>query len=414
MNHQTQLIFQGEILPGHDPVTVKARLAALLKLSPEQIERVFSGQRVVLHKGLPAAEVARYVAHLEQLGARVYAEPLMAPEQKPKVPQTPPAPATPPAVLPATPAKPELALAEPLVDEMNCPKCNERQPRRTLCRSCSVDMKRFAEAQETARQEAREERLAAAQGEAGGRATWLDQHTAEGEVGMLGVGFEGRLGRAEYFLGGLLSLALLMLSLQFLVRGPVPLFFVGMLASAFLSLRVTALRCHDKDLSGWMCLLIAIPYLGWLFGLVLTLMPGDKTDNRFGSPGRAVQMPAVLVVAVVFVMASLLTARSAETRLQFLALMGGQVAEARGQSSAHGNELAEVEIFTTATCGECWVAKDYLKSKGIEYYERDLEVDLPARQEFYARGGTAVPYIFVNGHTMTGFDAAVFERLRGS
>lgn len=70
MNHQTQLIFLGEILPGHDPVSVRARLAALLKLLPEQIERVFSGQRVVLHKGLPAADVARYVAHLEQLAAK--------------------------------------------------------------------------------------------------------------------------------------------------------------------------------------------------------------------------------------------------------------------------------------------------------------------------------------------------------
>ncbi len=401
MNATYQLVYRGETLPGHDPQIVRAQLAATLKLSPEQAATILSGRKVVLRKALPEAEVARYLAHFERLGAWVHAEPLPAAAAAPAAPAPAVAPVPPPA-----PAKPELALTE-LVEEMACPKCGERQPKRTLCRACAVDMKRFAEAKAEAAREEREERIIAAE-EA--RANRSSATGGDDSAGMFGVGFDGRIGRGIYLLGSFLSMALLMLALQFLIRGPIGLFFLGIAASAFLSIRLMALRCHDKGWSGWMGLLVLIPYLGWLFGLVLALLPGERAENRFGAPGRSAGMPMAAGVMALFCACSLLTLRNADTRSQYLAMMMGNVPGA--QAAAHANPNAEVEIFTTATCPTCWVAKDYLQRQGISYYERDLENDGPARDEFYARGGTAVPYIFVNGRTMTGFDPEAFERLR--
>ena len=63
MKNNSQLVFYGEVLPGHDPVTVKASLASLLKLQANQIDTVFSGRRIVLRKGLSADESGKYLLH---------------------------------------------------------------------------------------------------------------------------------------------------------------------------------------------------------------------------------------------------------------------------------------------------------------------------------------------------------------
>ena len=123
MNVTYQLTYRGEILPGHDPQRVRSQVSAALKITPEQADAIFSGRRVVLRKGLPEGEVARYVRHFEAMGARVHAESL------------PVVPAAPVAAVAATPASPqfstppELALAM-VAEEIVCPKCSERQPKR--------------------------------------------------------------------------------------------------------------------------------------------------------------------------------------------------------------------------------------------------------------------------------------------
>lgn len=74
---------------------------------------------------------------------------------------------------------------------------------------------------------------------------------------------------------------------------------------------------------------------------------------------------------------------------------------------------AEVEIYTTSFCGECLKAKAYLREKSVVFEERDVEKNLEWRRDFYARGGKGVPYLFVRGQAMHGFDAERFEKLRG-
>jgi glutaredoxin len=77
-----------------------------------------------------------------------------------------------------------------------------------------------------------------------------------------------------------------------------------------------------------------------------------------------------------------------------------------------GEPTAAVEIYTTSFCGTCKIAKAYMQRQGIAYTEHDIESDIERRREFYARGGTATPLIFVHGQRMQGFDVKEFEPLR--
>jgi len=73
---------------------------------------------------------------------------------------------------------------------------------------------------------------------------------------------------------------------------------------------------------------------------------------------------------------------------------------------------ADVQIYTTSTCGYCKAAKAYMDERGIEYLEKNVEVDLESRQEMHERGGRGVPFLVVYGENMKGFDVPRFERIR--
>jgi glutaredoxin len=76
------------------------------------------------------------------------------------------------------------------------------------------------------------------------------------------------------------------------------------------------------------------------------------------------------------------------------------------------SQSADIEIYTTTVCPYCKEAKAYMDARGIEYLEKDVEHDMDLRRELRARGGRGVPYLFVYGEPMRGFDAARFETLR--
>jgi len=75
-------------------------------------------------------------------------------------------------------------------------------------------------------------------------------------------------------------------------------------------------------------------------------------------------------------------------------------------------QAADIQIYTTTFCTECLKAKAYMRQKGIAFEERDVENNLDYRREFYARGGKGVPYLFVNGQAMHGFNPERLEALR--
>jgi glutaredoxin/uncharacterized membrane protein YhaH (DUF805 family) len=424
MEELSQLVFFGEILPDRDAEAVKARLAELLKLPAEQVGAVFSGRKVVLRKSLPTEQAAAYVARLEKIGVKVFAEPLPPPLAAVQVaPEAVPAPAaTVVALEPAVPA----AAVEPArsvamqqaaapAEEMNCPKCGEHQPRRTLCRSCSVDMKRYAEALQEAETAAREERMLAREMSMPGRHGRVAAGS-EDETRLFGFGFEGRLGRRSYLIGCLLSWAIGgFAALAFFKLGSYPALFVGMAISFFISVRMLVLRCHDLNWSGWFWLLTLIPYIGAGFALLLLFIPGSRDGNNHGFPGAGPGFVPGLAVLAVCVMS---TGMLYKSRDEIFAYYAGQLANSGG--SSRGKDLegpmlsvaeADVEMFTTSDCGVCHVAKAYMQQRGISYAEKDVEKNEDYLREFYARGGRGVPYIFVGSQSMMGFEANRLEQM---
>lgn len=73
--------------------------------------------------------------------------------------------------------------------------------------------------------------------------------------------------------------------------------------------------------------------------------------------------------------------------------------------------MKDVKIYSSNSCHFCKMAKEYLKEKGIEYTERNINEDPSARQEMMKMGFTGVPVICVGDETIYGFDKEKLEKL---
>ncbi len=65
------IVFRGDILPGHQLLQVKQRMAQLFKADEKRINALFSGGAVVLKKGIDRATADKYSAVLSKAGAEV-------------------------------------------------------------------------------------------------------------------------------------------------------------------------------------------------------------------------------------------------------------------------------------------------------------------------------------------------------
>ena len=100
---------------------------------------------------------------------------------------------------------------------------------------------------------------------------------------------EGRIGRREYWLGGVLPVVVAALVVG-VVGGVLNAFAeqVGTLFAVFpllflgyVLVRVSVKRWHDVGLSGWFFLLECIPFLGLLVTVGLGLVRGQEGRNKF-------------------------------------------------------------------------------------------------------------------------------------
>lgn len=98
-----QLIFNGECLPGVDPGAARANAKTLFKASVEQIEKMFSGQPVVIRNQLEQDQAEKYIAVLARHGLKAYAQPMVS--------VSPAKPASPPAAAEAVPTPVAAAQA---------------------------------------------------------------------------------------------------------------------------------------------------------------------------------------------------------------------------------------------------------------------------------------------------------------
>ena len=67
--------------------------------------------------------------------------------------------------------------------------------------------------------------------------------------------------------------------------------------------------------------------------------------------------------------------------------------------------MADILIYSSAICPYCVAAKNFLKSKGLDYREVRIDLDASARKEMLDRSKRmSVPQIFVNGTHVGGYE----------
>lgn len=380
---QVRLVFVGEVLEGHSLDEVKRMFGDLFKLEGDRLAAVFSGERTVLKRSMARPDGERYVERLRKIGMRVTMEAAdglpetqaLAAAAAAALPANAEPTGAPPAPTTTAAAAAAMPSLMPLEEETTCPNCGERQPKKfVLCRKCNTDIPRALAAQKEDAERARAERLAARQ-QASGRfappkadvdGVWSGEEVDP--PAMLSLSFEGRMGRASYVnTWGLAMVLVALVGILAAVLVPmlgragaflmIPL-GLAMIAFVVWGIRVSVLRLHDVNRSGWWVLLTLVPYLGAVVNLLLLLWPGTSEENDFGpKPRRGNVVLAIAIVAssVLALVAAISIGMSAyrgyTERAQQRASMQGQPpaesAEGQGQGPGPGQGQGQGQGDTT-------------------------------------------------------------------
>jgi len=76
--------------------------------------------------------------------------------------------------------------------------------------------------------------------------------------------------------------------------------------------------------------------------------------------------------------------------------------------------MPKVTIYSTPTCGYCKLAKVYFQEHNVEYEEKDVSVDVVAREDMTKKTGQlGVPVIDIDGTIVIGFNKAKLAELLG-
>jgi hypothetical protein len=108
-----QLVFKGECIPGTDLETARNNARALFKASTEQLDRMFSGQPVVIRNKLDETQAEKYRAVLNKHGMRTYVQPMPGYESSEKPKPMSPTAATSAAGSVAAPARKQSVTVDP-------------------------------------------------------------------------------------------------------------------------------------------------------------------------------------------------------------------------------------------------------------------------------------------------------------
>jgi len=76
--------------------------------------------------------------------------------------------------------------------------------------------------------------------------------------------------------------------------------------------------------------------------------------------------------------------------------------------------MSSITVYSSAMCGYCVAAKNFIKNKGFEYQEVRIDLDPEQRRLMVERAGrTSVPQIFVGDVHVGGYDDLVAMDRRG-
>ena len=72
---------------------------------------------------------------------------------------------------------------------------------------------------------------------------------------------------------------------------------------------------------------------------------------------------------------------------------------------SHTDASPEITLYTSAMCGYCVAAKNFLKSKGLQWKEVRIDTDPMQRERMVALARrTSVPQIFIGQTHVGGYD----------
>lgn len=405
---QFKIVFRGRTLPGHDRELARNRLVAALGAGPDVAERLFSGAKATLKAGLDATQAEHYRTKLAGIGIDVEIEPF-APTPAP-APTVAPAPSVPPQA-------PDQAQVEPVAPQgapdqsMTCPKCGHRQPPRTLCLACGVDMPRFAALRDQPVAVSPMQEAIGRDAVASAVLAGADQR--DPSPPLLGFGLGGRMGRLGYMAGFLLLSCLSFWGVMLAVAYG-NTFIAGVLLIALVVpyLRLLILRCHDLDWSGWWVLLSLVPIVGMVFSLVLLAVRGTPDDNRFGPPVESAGWGKLFACLGAYIGLGIIVLPLTQDRMRTdLEHRFGSAADA-GNRSLLGNYSPardEIFLFTRDDCTPCDRRRNEFDRLGIRYIELSLDNDdelaqlLGSRLDLAEhRGSRSLPMVEVNGTLLAG------------
>ena len=73
--------------------------------------------------------------------------------------------------------------------------------------------------------------------------------------------------------------------------------------------------------------------------------------------------------------------------------------------------MTKIKVYSTPTCPYCHMAKDFLRTKGVDFEDIDVSTDRMAAQEMVQKTGQmCVPVIDINGKIIVGFDKQTIEK----
>ena len=74
--------------------------------------------------------------------------------------------------------------------------------------------------------------------------------------------------------------------------------------------------------------------------------------------------------------------------------------------------MAKIEVYSTARCPYCVMAKQFLERKGLKYKEIRIDADPAKRQEMMQKSRQrTVPQVFINDEAVGGYtDLLALER----
>lgn len=76
--------------------------------------------------------------------------------------------------------------------------------------------------------------------------------------------------------------------------------------------------------------------------------------------------------------------------------------------------MANVTIYTTPSCVYCKMAKEFFAKNNVAYEEKNVVVDLQAREDMVKKSGQmGVPVIEVDGTVIVGFDQPRLKEVLG-